>query len=247
MTDFTQVRLGRKAIKTDSRTLRLARYLTGALPAPPSSVLYTQNVASWGMMGNDTLGDCTIAGAAHAVQVWTLNSTGAISTVSDPDVVKTYSAWDGYVAGDESTDQGGVELDVLNNWRKQGLAGHTLTAFAAVNPKNLLELRTAIYLFGGVYVGLNLPISAQGQDTWDVAQSPDGYPGSWGGHCVYVPDYDTKSDTYSCITWGGVQKMTSAFWLAYGDEAYALLSPEWKLNQPGFDADSLQRDLALIR
>ena len=45
-----------------------------------------------------------------------------------------YENWDGYVPGNPSTDTGGIELDVLNDWQKQGFAGHALMAFA--DPKD---------------------------------------------------------------------------------------------------------------
>ena len=35
MTDHSKMKLGRKAIKTDSRTLAFGDYLTPALPPPP--------------------------------------------------------------------------------------------------------------------------------------------------------------------------------------------------------------------
>ena len=78
-------KLGRKAIKTDTRTLVFGDYLTPALPPPPPAVDWTEGIASWGMMLNDTLGDCTIAGCGHAVQVWTAN-TGSEATVPDPTI-----------------------------------------------------------------------------------------------------------------------------------------------------------------
>ena len=137
------------------------------------------------MMLNDSLGDCTIAGVAHAVQVWTANN-GSMVTVPNPTVEKYYEQWDGYVPGQPSTDQGGVELDVLNDWHKQGFDGNPLLAFADPKPANLTEVRQSIALFGGVYIGLSLPITAQTQEVWDVV--PKGgakaKPGSWGGHCV---------------------------------------------------------------
>ena len=118
MADHSKMRLGRKAIKTDSRTLALGDYLTPALPPPPPSADWTKGITSWGMMLNDTLGDCTIAGAGHAVQVWTAN-TASIATLPDPTIESYYQQWDGYVPGNSSTDNGGVELDVLNDWRRK--------------------------------------------------------------------------------------------------------------------------------
>ncbi len=249
MNDQSQMRLGRKAIKTDSRTLRLNKFLA-AFPTPPASADWTAGVTNWGMMLNDTLGDCTIAGIGHAVQVWTAN-TGGMVTVPDATIESYYEKWDGYVPGDASTDSGGVELDVLTNWRKQGLDGHALLGFADPNFRDLDEVRTAIDLFGGVYIGLNLPLSAQNQTIWDAPterMSDRDWPGSWGGHAVFVPAYDVTG--FTCITWGTLQKMTVGFWDEYVDEAHALLSPDWiaKNVPPGrFDLNQLQADLALIR
>src|SRR6266700_2460889 len=64
MADHSNMKLGRKAIKTDSRTLALGNYLKPSLPPPPPAKDWTCGVTEWGMMGNDKLGDCTIAGVA---------------------------------------------------------------------------------------------------------------------------------------------------------------------------------------
>lgn len=156
MLDHSKMKLGRKAIKTDTRTLKLANYLQAALPPPPPSADWTKGITGWGEMLNDQLGDCTIAGAGHAIQVWTAN-IGSIVTVPDSTIEAMYAKWDGYVPGDASTDTGGVELDVLNDWRQQGLGGHTLVAFADPAYTNMVEIRQSIALFGGVYIGLALP------------------------------------------------------------------------------------------
>ena len=65
-------RLGRRAIKTDSRTLRLANYFTSALPPPPPTADWTAGITGWGMMLNDSIGDCTCAGLGHSQQVASL-------------------------------------------------------------------------------------------------------------------------------------------------------------------------------
>jgi hypothetical protein len=249
MADHSKMRLGRKAIKTDSRTLALGDYLTPALPAPPPAADWTKGITGWGMMLNDTLGDCTIAGAAHAVQVWTAN-TGTIATLPDPTIESFYQQWDGYVPGNANTDNGGVELDVLNDWQKNGFAGHALVAFADPKPSSLVQIQQSIALFGGVYIGLSLPLTAQTQEVWDVV--PKGgakaKPGSWGGHCVFVPKYD--KGTFTCITWGQLKTMTLAFWKKYCDEAHTLLSQDWidaKGSPAGFDQTQLQTDLNAIK
>src|ERR1017187_345651 len=152
--------LGRKAVVVDSRTVKLGTYLAPTLPVPPPAVSWSKQISSWGVMLNDQLGDCTIAGCGHAVQTWSANLGNEI-TVSDSTVLAAYEAWDGYNPADPSTDQGGIELDVLNNWKQNSLAGHALLAFATVNLANLSQLRSAISLFGGLYIGVGLPLTAQ--------------------------------------------------------------------------------------
>lgn len=253
MADHSRMKLGRKTIKTDTRTLKLACYLTPSLPTPPPAADWTKGATTWGMMMNDRLGDCTIAGVAHAIQVFTAN-TGTMVTVPDSTIESYYAKWDGYVAGDPETDCGGCELDVLNDWKKDGFAGNALMAFADLKPGNLGpgnldEVRQSIALFGGVYIGLSLPLTAQTQDVWDVAPEggSDAEPGSWGGHCVFVPRYDDKS--FTCITWGQLKTMTVAFWDKYCDEAHTLLAADWlaaKGAPSGFDQAQLEADLQAI-
>ena len=148
----------------------------------------------------------------------------SLLTIPDSTNLEYYGKWDGYDPANPASDQGGVELDVLNQWRQQGFDGHPLDAYAAIElgtrdtgngiPEDLL--RAAIWLFGGCYIGLELPLTAQGQDVWYVASGKSGVrspkseasayesgvkvqprltddpsdPGSWGGHAVYLVGYD---------------------------------------------------------
>lgn len=246
MPDFRgqPVRLGRKAVKRDTRTLRLARYMTGALPTPPPSVDWSKGFTDFGMMLNDKLGCCTISGAGHAIQVWTANN-GPMTTVPDSAILSAYEQWDGYNPSDPSTDQGGVELDVLNDWRKNGLDGHEIDGYAYATIGSQTEIQQAIYLFGGLYIGVELPNVAFQQSVWDVTPDDGGIAG---GHCVYIVGYDAEGLT--CITWGKLQKMTWAWWAKYVDEAYAILSPDWidsTASPSGFNLTQLQNDINAIQ
>jgi hypothetical protein len=245
-----QVVLGRKGIRHDSRTLHLADYLQAAvLPAVPPRVVNSDKVNPWPLFLNNQIGDCTAAGVAHLVQL-DAALVGTTATVSDADVLGLYEKTGGYNPTDPSTDQGAYELDVLNYWRHNGFAGQTPVAFAAVNPQDMEMVRQAINLFGSLYIGLSLPRSAQAQDggLWDVDVSPNGQAGTWGGHAVLVTDYDTATHELGCITWGAVQCMTESFWARYCDEAWAILSDEWRQTTPSsaFDFAGLEADLAQI-
>jgi hypothetical protein len=211
----------------------MARYMTSALPAAPARVDYTHGIEDWGMMLNDRLGCCTIAAVGHAVQTWTANALGRELTVPDSAIRECYEKWDGYNPADPSTDQGGVELDVLKAWRQQGFDGNSLDAFVAIDlgtsadrviglaeaeignqqiqrpsdePMNrstdgsIPAVAAAIWLFGGAYIGVELPITAQNQDVWDVPAKPGpkDEPGSWGGHAVYLVGYDLGLSIDDC-------------------------------------------------
>jgi hypothetical protein len=243
--------LGRKAVVHDSRTLQFARYLTPSLPPPPSQRYWAEGQTKWGMMLNDKLGDCTIAGCGHAIQVWG-HALQKEHTVTDAQILSKYELWDGYKPSDPNTDQGGIELDVLTKWKNSAFYGHKLDGFAAVNVKNAHEVQQAINLFGGLYIGISLPATAQNQVIWDVTDPSlqgNAAPGSWGGHCVYVTGYDNTG--IYCITWGENLKMTLAFWNAYVDEAYALLGQDFinskGVSASGFNLSQLKADLSMIK
>jgi hypothetical protein len=260
--DHSAMHLGKRPKRHDPRTLKLARYMTGTLPPAPSQVDYAHGIADWGMMLNDKLGCCTIAAVGHAVQTWTANA-GKELTVPDSTILACYEKWDGYNPADPMTDQGGVELNVLNDWRQEAFNGHSLDAYVSIDLHDSREtanrvigrsmdrvigrsgdrvssgksgssdqritgstdamrpsgeqkqvnqlitgssdhpisrspdhpipdIATAIWLFGGAYIGVELPISAQNQDVWDVPANPgpNDEPGSWGGHAVYVVGYE---------------------------------------------------------
>lgn len=257
---FSRVRLGRLSSRHDPRLLRLAKYIDLAeLPSVPPAWDLTGEVLSWPMYDNDRLGDCTCAAVGHMVQAWTA-AHGSVLT-PDPGLVDRMYWRTGIPAADTGTaggptDTGRVETDVLGYWRDPGLGGvpdrsAPITAYAAVDAKNLDHVRAAIYLFGGVYTGIGLPRSAQWQHTvWDVADPTlqgNAAFGSWGGHAVPYLGYDR--DTFTCVTWGGLMKLTDAFHMAYTDEVYAIISPDWVgggTAPSGLNMEGLLADLAAV-
>jgi hypothetical protein len=258
--DPLKLKLGKHTPRHDPRTLLLATYAKPSLPAPPAKLNLAAKVKGpWGMMDNDQLGDCTCAAAGHLIMEWTANAQSTMATPPDSEIVAAYSAITGYNPTSGANDNGAVELDVLNYWRQQGIAGHKIQAFVALEPSNQTHVMDAIWIFGGCYIGMALPKSAQAQtsnkQTWSVppqGTGGDGAPGTWGGHAVPVVAYDSRGLTV--VTWGDVQTMTWGFWSAYCDEAYAILSPDFlkqkagKTTAPnGFAIDQLQEDLADLK
>jgi hypothetical protein len=250
------VKTGKRPARIDPRTLRLPKYMAPSLGPVLPDVDHTGGVLDWGMMLNDSLGDCTIAGCGHAEQVLTL-ARGGEHTLPDSAILQKYEMWCGYDPADPSTDQGGVELDVLNHWRKSTFWTHQLTAYADPSIHDLDHICKAIEILGGVYIGIQLPASAENQTTWDVVGKGEAsLAGTWGGHCVYVPKYRTENGRiiFTCVTWSSLLDITQDFWLyvdatgqPYIDEVHALVSPEF-LNlktgksPEGFDLDTLVAD-----
>ena len=244
------MKLGKLAPKHDMRIPMLAKYTAG-LPAAPAQIDWGAGIMDWGVMDNDTLGDCTCAGVGHAIQVWTLRSSDKMVTLPDSEIVGLYEKF-GYVPGNASTDNGAVETDVLKYWLKNPVDGHGLAGFVSLQPHDITDIKDAIWLFGGAYIGVALPLTAQGQKEWLVTPeglSGNGAPGSWGGHCIYVTGYDARFVSF--ISWGIPMRMSWNFWWAYCDEAYGLLSADWLEKSgeapSGFDRAALTAGMAELR
>jgi hypothetical protein len=241
-------KLGKLPVRTDVRTLRLAHYVdVSKLPLPPAALDLTRNVGEWPMYANDRIGDCTIAAAGHMIEAWTAAATGAAVEVTESSVL---TAFDRVKVVDPLTvEEGAIELDVLKDWRTHGVDRHRIAAFARVAVYDHALLRAAAWLFGGLYIGLALPLTAQTQDEWDWtgSLSGDARPGSWGGHAVDVVGYDDLALT--AVTWGSTKKLTWSFWDRYVDEAYCILSRDFLDGDEapnGFDLEALRADLALV-
>lgn len=254
---MTERKLGRVRSSHDGRDIMLVKFLA-AVQAPPTSIDYSAAVKTWPMLDNDKVGCCTISAQGHQIESWTANAQGKEAKITNAEVLTRYEQVSGYVPGDESTDVGANERDVLKLWQKEPLAGHSLTAFGQVTiPRgNLMDRQhfmQALWVLGGLYLGLDLPLTAQQQiedgKPWDVESgSKDAKPGSWGGHAVPAVAYSEAGVTV--VTWGALQLMTWAFVSAYVSENWGLVSTDWLKSGKspgGFDLPTLEADLAALK
>ena len=246
-------KLGRLPKKFHPKTLMLSKYLLSDLPAPPAKVYreYKVPANAWGFYGNDTLGDCTCAAKAHLLMMMTAHTQPTMFVSAVADIIAAYSAISGYVPGDPSTDTGCAMTDVLNYFQTTGIAGHQILAWASVNFADPVQFRQAVYLFGAVDVGVNLPNSAIDQtnagQTWDVIPDDGGIAG---GHDVIYFGAGGEGDTN--VTWGQLQASTNAWNQKYIEEAYVVITDDWLnaadgLAPNGLDLDALTADLAALK
>ena len=250
---------GKLAPKHNSRTLKLSKYLKSAtlLPAPPAKNYWEYRsipAKVWNMLANDSVGDCTAACVGHMIMMW-LAHGGILITPTDAEILAFYSAVTGYNPADPSTDQGAAITDVLAKLQSDGITiggkVHKILAWAQIDQTNQVEVEQANYIFGGLDIGFNVPQSALDQNqagqSWDVVANDGGIVG---GHSVPIFGYGSHGAT--CVTWGALQQMSWAFFKAYCDEVYVVITQDWlnqanSLTPSGFDLAALTADLAAMK
>jgi len=156
--ELTVLKLGRKPARftraSFARSHILARHLSDLGPAPPQSpdwvaAVMQQSPDGWTMLGNDAVGDCTIADCGHQEMLRTAN-VGAITIPTTEQVLTLYSAITGYNPSDPNSDQGADELTVAF---VTGAGFKTVEAVAeALNPP--LEIDANVESFEDSYRAL---------------------------------------------------------------------------------------------
>src|SRR5271170_6637603 len=182
-------KLGRKPRTFNPKIPHMSAMLAAmTLPAPPASVDWTHGLTSFGMMLNDTLGDCTCAAVYHARQIWTANA-GTEITEADSCVLALYEAVGGYNPSNPNSDNGANEQDVLTYLLNTGapIANNLrdkIVAFVEVDPRNIDDVKRTINDCGVAYIGFNVPSSLMSMDIaplWEVDPNNMGFDG---GHAI---------------------------------------------------------------
>lgn len=225
-------KLGRLPRAFNHKIPHMSAMLMGAtsLAVLPPSVNYAPaSISNFGAMLNDQLGDCTCAAVYHAVQIWSLTAQKNEITESDDTVLSLYEKACGYDPTDPSTDQGGVEQNVLTYLLNNGIpmdsgTPQKILAFYEVDSRNIQDVKQAIYECGVAYIGIDVPASL-------MAGAP---PAVWGmtddenivgGHAIILTGYDETG--FDLISWGQKFRMTYGFFSTYTEEVYAIVDPLW--------------------
>lgn len=227
-------KLGRKPRKFDMRIPRARLILKRGLDLPsiPDSRDYSVGLPDdLGQYLNDSLGDCTCAAYYHARQIWTAVAGDFMITEAAVEALLLYEAACGYKPGDPTTDQGGVEQDVLAYLLNTGAplangAVDKILGYVEVDQNNFEDLRRVIYDCGVAYIGIQVPQSVMDNaDNSSMAWDTGGNNEIVGGHAVILVGY--KGDDFICISWGKRYRITGNFMRAYLEEAYGIIDQSW--------------------
>lgn len=230
-------RTGRKPFVPDASDLRFGRYLTKAFKVP-SSIDWAAAVPSFGMLLNDSLGDCGEAGWLHGLQVWLCN-VGKMFVPTNAQALTLYEQVAGYVPGNASTDVGTNLRDLLKRMTKTPVPGTSkILAYVSVDPKNEAEVKAALTLTGWLYAGLNLTDHSYQDEgvNWTLTSGKGGQPDPELGHCVIFTGFTSRG--VKTVTWGEEGTASWGYVAKCCDELYAIVSPDW-MNAAGVDPSGL--------
>ena len=178
----------------EPRDTELQNYVAG-VPSPPEVVDLASEIKRWPMLLNGRLGCCTISGIGHQVEAWTMLACEHEARITNSAVEAYYSAVSGYVPGDEAP----TSVPTSRTSSSSGSGSDSTATRSTPSVKHRCRkthilrapFKQGLWLFGGLYLGLDLPLTAQTQidkgEAWDVGTgTPDAEPDSWGGHAVVI-------------------------------------------------------------
>jgi len=222
------------------------------LPPPPPTIDYTlrAQAALAEMYHNNTLGDCVIAGMAHAEGVLTGNASAEGPFVfTDKEILSAYTLVGGYEPGHPETDNGCDEVTAMEHWQKVGMweGGKNwarIFGWMGVKATDTHQVKAAMWLFENLIFGLELPDEwldpspSSSGFTWDVA----GESNPQNGHCVVGVGYNAHGVLIS--TWGMIGLMTWEAVAKYavqsaGGDLYAVISKDGVARASGKGASGM--------
>jgi hypothetical protein len=141
------------------------------------------------VLGNNRYSNCTFVAMAHFKMMVAKIVAKKDLSFDEQAVINGYLAYKG-------RDVGCSEDQVLEYVRDRGFpdgAGkHKILADVSIDPRDLDTVKLRLAIFGALYAGAELPITAESQDRWEVvnASAPNAQPGSWAGHAMAMgPKY----------------------------------------------------------
>ena len=198
-------------------------------PMPPLPIDFAKSLV-FPMYGNDRLGDCMYAAAAHGDNTFTGNNS-AESKFDEATLERYYERLSG---GDNGLDEG----TLIDGW-KDGIAGVRAACIVDaldIETTDPATMRAAIYLFGGVLFMLDVPdawCNTGDGETWDVPAHADRN----NGHGTWINGVDAAGN-YHLLTWGGYRELTPAGLQACDPSGFVVFSLRW-FNAQGYAPNGL--------
>lgn len=229
--------------------LRFGSYLMESqLPPIPGTFnrAYLFPPDGWGMLGNDQYGDCTVAGAMHAIMLWNkMAGHSARFTALD--------ATDDYFAITGGDDTGADMAQVADYWQHTGMRDrhavrHKIGAYLLGNPSNFDHLYAGCYILGPVGLGIEITRNSEAQfenehEPWHIVDGDEviGYH--------YVPLIDRVNGNAAVVTWGATQQIEQTWLAQHLKEVVFYVSPEDMVDgksPQGFAMADLLMDLQVV-
>lgn len=208
------------------RLLPMSNYArASAIPYPP--VLAWERPITWGMLGNDTVGNCVIAKTLHQVMSWdaVAHAASPVSFTTEQ-AIELYSAVTGYNPSNPDSDQGTDPLAMLQYWQTNGVYGHRIAGGVSLDISNLDALKSAIYTFGGVEFDISVPayvMNVAAGGSWSNTDAGD--QTILGGHSILAVGYGSQG--FRIVSWGTTYTANFAFWSQFLIGATAAVSADW--------------------
>lgn len=191
-----------------------------SLPTPPAS--WSCWRLRWLMLGNDEYGNCVFCAFAHAIM-----AVGA--WLGTPVTFTRAAVVNAYLVYDDGQDNG-VDIDLFcETWQTAGTAGEAPFGeggpFVKIDPKNVLQQKSAIATFGWIVYGVNLQDAQETQ--FQEGQRWSYVPGSpvVGGHGIFAGGYDRFNVGPYTVSWGKGFRAEWGFITNCADEAYTGILP----------------------
>ena len=206
-------------------------------PAPLAARDLTDGASGWSALGNNDVGDCVLACAAHLVQLAAWHATKTWIPVLDQEVVNAYYALTGWNPTSTVKDPGMFVNVGFDYAMRTGFSGHKLGGYYRsiyapgdlrygldVHSMKRAGIERLLSGFGGAAVAIDLPVNAHNKPLGPWVEA-DVAGGSAGGHCIPIVAYDPA--WLYCVTWGRIVKMDWAFLTATSREFYFAYAEDW--------------------
>ena len=229
--------------------LALDKYVVADAPAVPDTVAAPGgNTYPYGMLANDTFGDCVPAALFHCDEGFFLRRGITPYPYQAPEVLTAYFAMNGVQPGPagSSSDQGTDPSVAMAFWRDKGLPGHKLAGFGQL-PASSPNIRRAIWEFGGVILAIALPdnwqsfVNSEGVANFTGSVTPDQNE----GHGIVANGF--TPDLFNIVTWGAEGTLDNAFAASVLEQVFVPLAVD-ALNSAdvgpgGFNFAQMKADL----